>query len=186
MSYLRDGGPTCPSPQRRRKAAHEAGQAQARAVNRVAGVDRGPDDRQDLLGQAWCDNLERYSDYANRLPRGRTYVRNGSVIDLQIATGKVAALVSGSDALQGHDHGRRRSTRRWKAICRDCAGAIDSLVELLQGRLSKGVMDRVCREDDGLFPAPEEIELLLQLSRLGRHVQARRGGAVRRRRAAGR
>jgi uncharacterized Zn finger protein len=41
-------------------------------------------------------NLERYSDYANRLPRGRTYVRNGSVVDLQVAPGRVTALVSGS------------------------------------------------------------------------------------------
>jgi uncharacterized Zn finger protein len=48
-------------------------------------------------GEAWCDNLERYSDFANRLPRGRTYVRNGSVIDLQIARGKVEAPVSGSE-----------------------------------------------------------------------------------------
>jgi uncharacterized Zn finger protein len=47
----------------------------------------------------------------------------------------------------------------WKAICRDCAGTIDSLVELLQGRLAKGVMDRVCREGDGLFPSPAEITL---------------------------
>ena len=47
-------------------------------------------------GKAWCDNLERYSDYENRLPRGRTYVRNGSVIDLQIAPGQVKAKVSGS------------------------------------------------------------------------------------------
>jgi uncharacterized Zn finger protein len=51
------------------------------------------------------------------------------------------------------------ASSRWKAICRDCAGSIDSLVELLQGRLSKGVMDRVCRQDDGLFPAPREIKL---------------------------
>src|SRR5215831_11008947 len=48
-------------------------------------------------GKAWCENLERYSDYSNRLPRGRTYVRNGSVIDLQVAPGAVTALVSGSD-----------------------------------------------------------------------------------------
>jgi uncharacterized Zn finger protein len=48
---------------------------------------------------------------------------------------------------------------RWKAICRDCAGSIDSLVELLQGRLAKGVMDRVCRQGDGLFPSPGEIKL---------------------------
>src|SRR6201984_1240584 len=47
-------------------------------------------------GKAWCENLERYSDFANRLPRGRTYARNGSVIDLQIEKGSVTALVSGS------------------------------------------------------------------------------------------
>src|SRR5213595_938261 len=47
-------------------------------------------------GKAWCENLERYSDFSNRLPRGRTYVRNGSVVDLQIAPGAVTALVSGS------------------------------------------------------------------------------------------
>ena len=47
-------------------------------------------------GKSWCENLERYSDYANRLPRGRTYVRSGSVIDLKITAGKVQALVSGS------------------------------------------------------------------------------------------
>ena len=48
-------------------------------------------------GKAWCDNLESYSDYENRLPRGRTYVRNGSVVDLQIAAGQITALVSGSE-----------------------------------------------------------------------------------------
>src|SRR5450756_2497605 len=48
-------------------------------------------------GKAWCDNLERYSDFANRLPRGRTYVRNGSVIDLQIGSGEIKSPVSGSE-----------------------------------------------------------------------------------------
>src|SRR6202048_743999 len=48
-------------------------------------------------GKAWCENLERYSDFANRLPRGRTYVRNGSVIDLQITPGEIKAMVSGSE-----------------------------------------------------------------------------------------
>jgi uncharacterized Zn finger protein len=110
-------------------------------------------------GKSWCTNLERYSDYENRLPRGRTYVRNGSVFDLQITRGKVAAAVSGSDLYTVTITIAPVPATRWKAICRDCAGTIDSLVELLQGRLSKGVMDRVCREGDGLFPAPKEIKL---------------------------
>jgi uncharacterized Zn finger protein len=110
-------------------------------------------------GKSWCTNLERYSDYENRLPRGRTYVRNGSVLDLQIAKGEVAAMVAGSELYKVKATIAPVKSTRWKAICRDCAGTIDSLVELLQGRLAKGVMDRVCREGDGLFPAPSEIKL---------------------------
>jgi uncharacterized Zn finger protein len=110
-------------------------------------------------GKSWCNNLERYSDYENRLPRGRTYVRNGSVVDLQIARSMVSALVSGSHLYKVTIAITPVTATRWKAICTDCAGTIDSLVELLQGRLSKAVMDRVCREDDGLFPAPKEIKL---------------------------
>ena len=110
-------------------------------------------------GKAWCENLERYSDFENRLPRGRTYVRNGSVIDLQIAPGEIKALVSGSEIYKVTVKVAPVAKARWKSICKDCAGAIDSLVELLQGRFSKGVMERVCRQKTGLFPSPDEIQL---------------------------
>jgi uncharacterized Zn finger protein len=110
-------------------------------------------------GKAWCDNLERYSDFENRLPRGRTYVRNGSVIDLQIGPGEIKALVSGSEIYKVTVKIAPVTKVRWRSICTDCAGAIDSLIELLQGRFSKGVMERVCRQKTGLFPAPHEIKL---------------------------
>src|SRR2546429_3821207 len=79
-------------------------------------------------GQAWCENLERYSDFANRLPRGRTYVRNGSVVDLRIAPGSVTALVSGSEIYEIKMHVAAVPAATWRAICKDCAGAIDSVV----------------------------------------------------------
>lgn len=110
-------------------------------------------------GKAWCNNLESYSDYSNRLPRGRTYVRNGSVVDLQIAPGVVHALVSGSSLYEAMLKIRPLGSAPWKSICADCAGGIDSLVELLQGKLSKGVMERICRQHNGLFPSPAEIDL---------------------------
>jgi uncharacterized Zn finger protein len=110
-------------------------------------------------GKAWCDNLERYSDFASRLPRGRSYVRNGCVVDLQITAGKIAAKVSGQELYDVSISMAPVIAKRWQAICRDCSGTIDSLVELLQGHLAKSVMDRVCREGDGLFPAPDEIKL---------------------------
>jgi uncharacterized Zn finger protein len=108
-------------------------------------------------GEAWCDNLERYSDFANRLPRGRTYVRNGSVVDLQVGPGGVTALVSGSSIYDVKVTVGPVPRARWSAICRDCSGAIDSLIELLHGRFSKGVMTRLCEEKTGLFPSPKEI-----------------------------
>jgi uncharacterized Zn finger protein len=108
-------------------------------------------------GKAWSDNLEAYRDYDNRLPRGRTYVRNGSVIDLQIAPGEVRALVSGSEIYRVKVTIETVNEKAWRSIRRDCAGQIDSVVELLQGRFSKGVMARLCRQDNGLFPKPAEI-----------------------------
>ena len=105
-------------------------------------------------GDAWCKNLESYSDYSNRLPRGRTYVHNGSVIDLQIEAGRVRSLVSGSDIYEVDTQIKSLAKKRWTDIKGQCAGKIDSLVELLQGSISKGVMEIVTCKGEGLFPAP--------------------------------
>jgi uncharacterized Zn finger protein len=110
-------------------------------------------------GDAWGRNLERYSDFANRLPRGRSYLRSGSVLDLQIAPGRVTAIVSGTELYDVDIHVSPVPQKQWLAICRDTAGAIDSVVELLQGRLSTSVMARLCRQGTGLFPAPKAIRL---------------------------
>jgi len=110
-------------------------------------------------GKAWCDNLEAYSDYANRLPRGRSYIRNGSVVDLQISQGKVTALVSGSELYKIEIKIKPLAASLWKSIQTECAGKIDSLIELLQGKLSSSVMQIVTRPERGLFPAPKEIDL---------------------------
>jgi uncharacterized Zn finger protein len=110
-------------------------------------------------GRSWCENLQRYSDYSNRLPRGSSYVRNGSVVDLKISKGTVSALVSGSRLYTVTIKVAPVPKAQWQSICQDCAGSVDSLVDLLQGRLSKGVMERVCQKRTGLFPQPSEIEL---------------------------
>lgn len=110
-------------------------------------------------GKAWCDNLESYSDYENRLPRGRTYVRNGSVVDLQIEAGKVTSLVSGSSLYRITIQVRPLAAPHWKKIKAQCGGQIGSLVELLQGHISQSVMEIVTQRDNGLFPSPKEIEM---------------------------
>jgi len=109
-------------------------------------------------GKAWCDHMESYSDFENRLPRGRTYVRNGSVFDLQIEPGKVRALVSGSAVYKVDIFITPAEDRHWKKLVRDCAGQIDSVIELLQGKFSKGVMEVLADRQNGLFPTPREIK----------------------------
>jgi uncharacterized Zn finger protein len=143
--------------ERRRKAASEMAKLakNGQAISPV--VIPGRTIATTAWGKAWCANMESYSDYANRLPRGRTYVRNGSVVDLQITPGTVAARVSGSSIYRTTITVKPVPKVRWQQVCADCAGGIDSLVELLQGRFSKGVMDRLCRQGDGLFPVPKDI-----------------------------
>jgi uncharacterized Zn finger protein len=151
--------PYVPVAERRRRAAREMDKRkkQGHAITPVRIQGRAI--VATFWGKAWCENLERYSDYANRLPRGRTYVRNGSVVDLQIAPGAIDAYVSGSELYRVSLKVAPVARAKWKSICDDCAGAIDSLVELLQGRLSQGVMERICRQGLGLFPSPAEIKL---------------------------
>jgi uncharacterized Zn finger protein len=110
-------------------------------------------------GRAWCDNLESYSDFSNRLPRGRTYVRNGSVLDLQIEAGKVTSMICGSELYRITIKIKPLNRPAWKAIRTKCGQQIGSLVELLQGKLSKDVMAIVTEPRSGLFPAPHEIEM---------------------------
>jgi len=159
MGYFGGWRPYVSVAQRRRKAALEMEKRKKKGHSVSPVIIEGRKIVTTFWGKAWCENLERYSDYANRLPRGRTYVRNGSVIDLQISTGTIRALVSGSDIYEVAVKVTPVTKARWKSICSDCAGAIDSLVELLQGRFSKGVMERICRQGAGLFPSPKEIEL---------------------------
>ena len=110
-------------------------------------------------GQAWCDHLESFSDYENRLPRGRTYVRNGSVCHLEIAEGEVKAMVSGSEIYNITIAIKKLPKKKWREVRNRSAGHIGSLLELLQGRLSKSVMGVVTDRNKGLFPLPREISL---------------------------
>jgi uncharacterized Zn finger protein len=158
MGYF-DWAPYVPVAERRRRAERKLAKLMKRGEVVAPVRIEGRIIARSFWGKSWCANLERYSDFENRLPRGRTYARNGSILDLRIAKGEVVAMVAGSELYKVKATIAPVKAVRWKAICRDCAGTIDSLVELLQGRLAKGVMDRVCREGDGLFPAPDEIRL---------------------------
>ena len=138
---------------------HAAGVAkkQGRQLSPVKGVGRKIVTT--FWGKAWCDNLTAYSDYANRLPRGATYVRNGSVVDLMIKPRKVEAIVAGSETYTVTIEIAPLSNSTWTAIKENCSAAIDSLLDLLAGRFSDGVMQRLTHQKEGLFPAPNEIKM---------------------------
>ena len=160
MSWSFGWRPYVPVAQRRARAAREMAKLAKKNGQTASPVLLdGRKIASTFWGKAWCDNLEAYSDYANRLPRGRTYVRNGSVVDLQISRGKVTARVSGSSLYRIEIKIKPLAASLWKSIQTECAGKIDSLMELLQGKLSSSVMQIVTRPEHGLFPTPKEIEL---------------------------
>jgi len=159
MAYDDGWAPYVPVAQRRAKAAKE--------MNRLSGKGKkiepievqGRKIARTFWGEAWCDHLEKFSDYANRLPRGRTYVRNGSVCHLTISTGKIEAIVSGSELYNINISISPLPAKKWKNVRQQCAGQIGSMLELLQGRFSDNVMAIVTDQNDGLFPKPKEITL---------------------------
>lgn len=110
-------------------------------------------------GKAWCDHLEAHCDFWNRLPRGRSYVRNGSVCDLVIGPGHVAARVVGNELYRVEIDIKKLQPARWTAIRKSSTGGIASVVELLRGRLSAAVMGIMTHPTNGLFPRPHEIEM---------------------------
>ena len=110
-------------------------------------------------GKAWCENLLHYSDFENRMPRGRKYVRTGSVVHLAVEPGLVRALVNGTDLYEISVRIAALPEARWKSVRTECAGEIGSLVELLSGRPPQRVMEIVSRPGEGLFPSPDEIAL---------------------------
>lgn len=158
FGYYGGWAPYVPVAERRKKAAREIARLQKAGQKVTPVVVEGRKIAASFWGKAWCDNLESYQDYANRVERGRSYVRNGAVIDLSIGPREVRAKVIGSEIYSILITIKPLPAAAWTSICTDCAGRVDSLVELLQGKLSKPVMQRVCRQADGLFPKPADIK----------------------------
>jgi DNA-binding transcriptional regulator YiaG len=159
MSSWYGWAPYVPVAQRRAKALREMEKLRKKGKKIEPVVTKGRTIAETFWGQAWCRHLEKFSDYANRLPRGRTYVRNGSVCHLEIAEGAVGAVVSGSELYEVNVRIKKLPKNRWGDLKGRCTRGIGSLLELLQGRVSESVMQVVTDRDRGLFPHPREIDL---------------------------
>ena len=158
MSYYQEWKPYVPVAKRRAQAQEKMEAFRKKGVNIQPVKIDGRKIARTFWGEGWCDHLESISDYRNRLPRGRTYVRNGSVCHLAIEKGKSAAKVSGSQIYEVRITIKTLSTQRWNKIKQQCLGQIGSLLELLQGNLSDHIMSVVTDRKTGLFPKSAEIE----------------------------
>lgn len=108
-------------------------------------------------GQAWCRNLESYQQYESRLPRGRSYLRQGKVYNLEIESGKLSAVVAGSELYETSIHIQPLSNKRWQEIVAEGSGQVSSMLDLLAGKLGDGLMQLLTDPERGLFPKPKEI-----------------------------
>lgn len=111
-------------------------------------------------GLAWCRNLELYADYVNRIGRGKSYVRSGKVLDLDIKNGKVEAVVQGSRSRPYHiaitiSEIESRNMDKIKSVCQNKIG---SLTELASGSFPHELAELFTQRNCGLFPSPHEIK----------------------------
>lgn len=163
MAWRDSGGwgwsPYVSQAERRAQAAREMERLRKKGVNIQPVEVAGRKIATTFWGMAWCEHLEKFSDYANRLPRGRTYVRNGSVCHLDVREGSVEAKVSGSEVYDVTISINKLAAARWKTLKERCAGRVGSMLELLQGRLSGEVMSIVTDRTEGLFPGPRQIRM---------------------------
>ena len=157
MSFWGYWEPRKTAAQRRAESARKVHDAARRGKPLAPVTLAGRKIAETFWGKAWCDNLERYQDFAYRLDRGRSYLRSGSVIDLQIRAGKVIAQVCGSSDYDVEIEIDAVTRPAWREIQRACAGGIASRLDLLAGRLSDAVMTRLCADGTGMFPAPAAI-----------------------------
>ncbi|AMV70974.1 hypothetical protein JCM30471_27920 [Desulfuromonas carbonis] len=157
MSYY-EWAPYVPVAARRAKAAKRMEKLRKKGVDVQPVELTGRKIAGSFWGKGWCDHMESFSDYANRLPRGRTYVRNGSVCHLAIKRGRVEAMVSGTQLYNVVITISPLLKNKWDLVKKACTGRIGSLIDLLRGKLDHGVMEVVADRQSGLFPLPGEMK----------------------------
>lgn len=126
-------------------------------------------------GKAWCENLVTWKDYDNRLPRGMTYLQNGSVVDLHITPLNADAIVAGSEPYTVQIQFKAIPQSHWTTLRKKCTSNINSLLDLLSGKFSSGVMEHLTSTQTGLFPAAQDLKMSCSCpdsSRCCKHIAA--------------
>ncbi len=110
-------------------------------------------------GISWINNLEKYSDYSNRLPRGKKYLKSDCILDLKIKKGKINAIVQGSSSKPYEVCVNIEVLNKEKIedIVKLCENKIESIEDLINGKFPD-TLKEVFIGKNGLFPSPDEIK----------------------------
>lgn len=112
-------------------------------------------------GKAWVDALEHRARLdPNRLGRGRSYARRGSVLDLRVDPGVVSATVQGSRVTPYEVTVRIRafSGDEWDAVLDVVSAQIGRVAALLDGELPPEVVDDAQAAGLELLPDAGEVK----------------------------
>ncbi|KJJ83858.1 zinc finger SWIM domain-containing protein [Candidatus Omnitrophus magneticus] len=128
-------------------------------------------------GKSWIENLKNYADYSNRLGRGRSYIKNGFILDFKIKEGEITSLVQGTrrEPYEIRIKIEPLDNKTWDEIKKHCEGKIESLTELIEGEFPKDLAEIFTRKGQGLFPSPKEIKFgcsCLDWADMCKHVAA--------------
>ena len=111
-------------------------------------------------GKAWCDNIDIYADFDNRLPKGRNYVRSGCVVDLKIEYGVIRALVVGSrpKPYRVQIDIKPFSDNEVKAFEDKCRNNFESVEDFINGRFPDSFKKYFTSSSLNLFPKVKEMK----------------------------
>ena len=107
-------------------------------------------------GSAWMKHLARCEAGGLCLAPGRSLLRHGCVLDLNIGPGLIAALVSADELYEVTLRIEPLDDEKLESLRNTCCGRIDSLVSLLEGKVDHAVLEILCAPEDGLLPEPAD------------------------------
>lgn len=149
--------PYVPVAERRKQAAKKMQKLKKQGLDVQPVEIQGNKIATSFWGLAWNQHLESFSTLVNRITRGKTYARNGSVCHLEINKGTVQAYVSGSELYKVNVQIAPLPKSKWNNLKSKCTGQVGSMLDLLQGKISSNIMTIVTEQKSGLFPDPKEI-----------------------------
>ncbi len=110
-------------------------------------------------GKAWMRHLAACEAGGLCLAPGRTLLRHGCLLDVQLAPGRIRARVSALRLEEVELQLAPLDEERLEQLVQLCQGRIDSLVSLMEGRVDEAVLAPLCDPQGGLLPEPADWKM---------------------------